>query len=445
MLLVNSEQRLFSSRTRSAHFTDSLSSLNRDAFMKNHDFLSEWNQVPGIIYYPALFLFLFQFYFNNMSWNISLPGSCRTAFLDLAGVLCICGLLCVLIMHDHYVLTFLSIMIICVLYLKYQPWWQDLFGLLLVPVALMIMGMGKKYRTILKCFLLAVVSGYVIALSGQIFGFTRDIITDDSKKIAAVGAGHSLGFYHPNSFAVNALLVCLLVWILWIYRKKALTFLLFWGSAVPIWFITRSRTSILFFVVVPFLTLFTGERRRSSTGPVRKAVGVFLTFLPFIFLAFSIILSLNMEMMYALFNDTPLKNMSTRFVAGGIALETYGVSLLRREIDLSGNITREVCGYTRYLRYIDNGYMNSLIINGALYTAMKLGVLTCVHAKCLKTGNRRLLMLSVVMLLLATMENRGLGFEFNPTYMGLFAALICQNEYYGAAKQPVRTFDLRTI
>ena len=87
-------------------------------------------------------------------------------------------------------------------------------------------------------------------------------------------------------------------------------------------------------------------------------------------------------------------------MAGGIALKTYGVHLLGQEIDLRGNISMEVYGQVRVLRNVDNGYIYSLIQYGALYTVTKLIILSFVHAKCLRTGNRRVLLLSIVMLIL---------------------------------------------
>ena len=391
--------------------------------MKQCDLLSEWQQVPGILFYPALCLFLFQFYFNNIRWNISLPGSYRTFFLDIAGVLCICGLLFVLMMHEHYVWTFLFCILICVLYFKYEPGWQDLFEAVFIPAALVIMAAGKNYRTILKCYLGVVAGCYFLALSGQVFRFTMDAVTYDSHKIERVGIGHSLGFTHPNSLAINAFLICLLVWILWIYRYKVLTFVLFWGAAVPLWFISKSRTCVLFLIAFPVLALFTGESSRSSSRPVRKTAYTFWVLMPFLCLAVSLILCQDLGTLVDMFLNTSVWNLAMRFVAGGIALKTYGIHLLGQEIDLSGNVMMRIHGANMYLVWVDNGYICSLIKYGALFTAIKLGIISCVHVKCLRAVNKRLLLLSAVMLLLAVIEGRGLTAEYNPVILALFAQM----------------------
>ena len=111
------------------------------------------------------------------------------------------------------------------------------------------------------------------------------------------------------------------------------------------------------------------------------------------------------------FYFTSFRSMAMRFVEGGSALRTNGISLLGHE--MNSGVTAKI-DYAEEIEFIvDNAYVTCTIMRGLLWMVLCLGWISFANIKCIRLKDYRLLLVSCCMLVFALMERPGLDVWFN--------------------------------
>ena len=273
----------------------------------------------------------------------------------------------------------------------------------------------KDYRRILLCYLIVYLVQLVISLAGVPAGLTVDVL-----KVEKYGIGHSLGFIHPNVTAQSVFLVLVLLWYLYLKRKRFIAIGLFWAAAAVVYVLCQCRTITIFLAVFPVMAAQlppSGEGTEPDRhGKSGRIAGIAAAASPFLFWGLSVVLSLCMDVIQRT-RGLPFYNMMGRFVQTGIALKKYGFHFLGQKIDCSGRVMMHVNGKTEVLHVLDNAYVTYTIQEGLLFMLPLLGWLSLAAGLCFRKRNDRLLLISLFMLIYALMERGGLLGYYNPLFL----------------------------
>ena len=94
-----------------------------------------------------------------------------------------------------------------------------------------LMACGKDYKKILKCMASVVAVCLVFAGLVMPLGWSLDVTKPEN-----IHPGHSLGIIYPNTWGFLCFFVLMIVWYLYLRRKKIATFVMFWAAAVFMFF-----------------------------------------------------------------------------------------------------------------------------------------------------------------------------------------------------------------
>ena len=387
---------------------------------KFHYLQAEWQKGPEILFFSGLLLFLIHTQMFDINWTNKVAAHVMAAVLDIVAVLC--GLYAALVVYQlkKSISVFLITALVMALFLMQWSGWSYYVRCTAAAVFLILMAGGRNYRSILKCYLIVLLGGCFTALLGLVLHFSEDLAKTEN-----YGVGHSCGYIHPNTAAMYLFLILLLIWYLYLRNKNLPVFALFWAAVIPVWFYMKCRTISGLLICFPFLAMHCEKTQRSEKQMVvrqnRRSWKIFMISMPFLFFLLSLFLSRHMEFLTGVFEKTPLWNMASRFVQGGIALSWYGVTLTGHPIDSSGAIAMELAGYVEPLLLLDNVYISELIYRGLIGVIPELLYLSAVNLKCIRTKDLALLTISNVLLLFGLMEHYTIFPAYNFTLIYLFA------------------------
>ena len=264
----------------------------------------------------------------------------------------------------------------------------------------------KDYIKVLKVILCILVFVLVFAWVGTFIGITVDV-----SKTGREYGGRSFGIIYPNTWGAIVLSALMLLWYLYIHYKPIYSVLLFWSMAVFMWVIVDCRTSAILCAAFPMLSIPAEFMERKSNGK-EKAIGQLLwATMPFIVFGITLILCWKMEWVKDTFYGTKLKTMAMRFVESGYSLRRNGFSLFGHPFaDFDPDVVDSSIKITQIM---DSAYISDLILRGTLWMTACLSWLSFAHWRCLKNRDFRLLIISFIFLILATMERPALDAWFN--------------------------------
>lgn len=287
--------------------------------------------------------------------------------------------------------------------------WQD-SGLPLVMefgVLMLLSNFLGKARTISKVTL-AAFGAYVAFLAiGLAVGWVenRTFSFEYATDVPAYGMGHS------NLPALLLMSILLLIWYLWAADKPLITFVLFWGSASGIWFMTYCRTVAVVMAVFPIANLIrTWLCKRKAGKGMRIAV-----YLPLIFAAVSVALMFWLPTQ-TLFNAKG--NSFLRFTDPYRFAQDHGITMFGTTI--------------RDSYVLDNVYLHLLMYFGIVGLAVTSGVLTWVGGEYYRNKQWAELTMLAIVLFYSLMENAVIHQPFG------FAAMLI-------GRQPTQPGDGRVI
>ena len=268
----------------------------------------------------------------------------------------------------------------------------------------------KDCLKVLKVILYVLVAVLLLAWLGTFWGITVDI-----SKTGREYGGRSFGIIYPNTWGFIVLSTLMLFWYLYIHNKPAYSIILFWGAAMFMWSVVDCRTSAALCAVFPLLSILAEFIERRNAGKEKTFSHILLVCMPFIVFGITLILCWKMEWVKDTFYGTKLKTMAMRFVESGYSLRRNGISLFGHPFyDFDPDVVDSSIKITQIM---DNAYISDLILRGVIWMTVCLSWLCFVHWKCLKGRNFRLLAISFIFLILATMERPALDVWFNYVFL----------------------------
>ena len=279
-----------------------------------------------------------------------------------------------------------------------------------------LMACGKSYKKILKCMASVVALALIIAGIGIPLKWTWNLAKPEN-----VHPGHSLGIAYPNTWGFLCFFVLMIVWYLYMRRKKIATFILFAVASAFMWFYICCRTTAIFTALFPFMALLVdwlediADRNYStySRKPVVQICRWIVVIMPFLMLAFVCCLFINLEWVHKHFYFTWYHNLAMRFVVGGLFIRQYGVHLFGTTIKRNVLQYVNVNGDYVDVKILDSSFAAYLIRRGAIWMTYTLAWLCVGMWKALKKRDFAIPFLSVIILVFAMVERPGLEMWFN--------------------------------
>ena len=282
---------------------------------------------------------------------------------------------------------------------------------------LILLASGKNFSQIVRLFCVLFTGAIAVAALGLLLGYTYGGV-----KTGAYGTGLALGMTYPNTWARVFFLAILLNWYEWGQEKSVFwTFVLFWLAAIPTLFIVKCRTiallMLLFPIVVWMKDLVTGRKELHSIKSHyaqggRRVLKALMIAMPFLCFVLTLLLCSRMELLHKLTYGNYLRNMSKRFVQGGIALKEYGLPLLGKNVDLGHNISVVLNGELEDLYVLDCGYISYGLSRGIIWLVTMMAWQSFANFRCIRNKDDGMLIIGLFMSLLALMEREG----FDPWY-----------------------------
>ena len=372
---------------------------------------------PIILYQIILTLFIFTFYLRRINWIPSWTAPIlRVWTVIFSSVLWSAALSLFYIIASG-------------LNLWKKPIWLILLGVALggltvlganklsvnaysivMDIILCLLAYGKNYRRILHCYLIVSAGTLIMGALLMLVGLAPDKGKPDNPS-----PGHGFGIIYPNDWGYMAFLALIVIWYLWLRRKAVITFVLFWGMTVFLYFVISCRTISLLTAAFPVLALVAEllEKRAGKSGKRRTGLAILFGAIPFLAFLASLLLAWKMEWVHKMFYYTPLHTMAMRFVQGGLAIRHFGFPFIGHIMYLDTEVAAMLNGHKEVLYVMDNAYLSYVIMRGVLWMAGCLSWLAIANVKAWKRRDIRLLYLSAILAVFAMMEWAGLNAWFN--------------------------------
>lgn len=280
-----------------------------------------------------------------------------------------------------------------------------------------LMVCGKNYKKILKCIASVVSFCLVIALLGIPLGFTLDVSKPEN-----IHPGHSLGIAYPNTWGFLCFFVLMIVWYLYLRKKKLVTFIIFGVTAIFMYFYICCRTIALLTVFFPFAAAFVDwleyrTDKKAALGfnksVILKAISWVVIIMPFLMLGFMLLLSLNLEWVHAHFYHTWFHNLAMRFVVGGLFLRQHGVAFIGNVLQTNALQFVRVNDEFIEVRILDSSFATYLLMRGIFWMTYTLGWLCVGMWKAIKKRDFAIPFLCALILIFAMVERPGLEMWFD--------------------------------
>ena len=383
-------------------------------------------------YYAILFLYMVSNLIYMIGWELPLHDFVWNSHVALFSVVMWSSAIYIIVIlavwKDNWKST-IKVIIICI----------SLFGLTvclsrimtrdsyawIVGVLLCILVYGKNYRQILYSFLLLLLITLTVGLVGLYCGFTFD-----AKKPYRVYGGHSLGILYPNNWGFLVFAVLVIIWYLFLRRKKLVSLALFWIVAVFMFkYITCNTIAALALVFPIFASAAEFLQDHTSISSTKKAHRTIIyhaiVLLPFIVFGIMMLLCWKMDWVHEHFYKTPLESAAMRFVEGGYAIRLNGLSLFGQPFK---QWDASITDYARDIEMkIDSAFTHYLVIRGVLWMIWILTWIAYAHYLCLKRRDYRLIVISFFFLVFSMMERPGLDVWYNFVLLYPLADFGCIN------------------
>lgn len=380
---------------------------------------------PDFLYFILVICYVVSEYAERIEWTIDIFSAQRIHFLHYFVLLGSGAYLCYKVavwkkMWDKpYLLLpmILAIGCLCGYFLLFlnKDWKHNkvVFSVV-IDIFLCLMAYGKNYKRLLQCLVFVPIAVLAVAGLGLLVGLTQEFTK------VGTDSTHSLGIIYPNTWGYIAFQAMLLAWYLYLKKKPLITFAMFWGMSVFMYFVIGCRTIAVLSVAFPPVTLLTSwmEKRERKPGAKPGIIGWFAIALPVLCFVFTLVLSLNKEWVavtfYKNFYGTPLHTMSMRFVQSGLAIDAFGFPLFGRPMTLMAPVYLDpATGITEDLYVMDNAYTTFMILKGCLWLACCLSWLTFAQWRSWKNKDYAILMIGCFMLVFAIMERPGMEVWYN--------------------------------
>lgn len=396
-----------------------------------HLFMETIRKGPDVPFFLLVMSYILSEYLIRINWTEDLYNPYHSNIFNISVIFGCGAYLCFKItawkkLWEKPVLLVLLILAaggVCAYFFLYldQDWRHNrVLYAVVVDLFLCVMAYGKNYKRLLQCLvvlpLLTLLVAWLALLMGDASEFAKD---------GTAGGTRSLGMIYPNTWGYIAFQAMLMVWYLFLRKKRAFTLAMFWGMAAFMFFVIGSKTVAALSVLVPLVSLLIDwlEKRERKPGKKPGILAWIIIALPILCYVFSIGASFQMEWVKKTFYSTPLYSFSMRFVQGGIALDEFGFPLIGHSMATTEPVIRVINGTSDQLFVMDNAYSSFTILKGVLWIIACLAWITYGQWRGWKNRDYRILLIGSFMLIFAMMERPGLEVWYNFTLLYPLASI----------------------
>lgn len=288
-----------------------------------------------------------------------------------------------------------------------------------MDTVLITLACGKDFKKLLRITIYVGIVMLIFAAIGVPLGITADLEKPD-----IFIPSHSLGINYPNTWGYLVFLVLMIVWYLYLRHKPIITFILFWPISVFMYFYILCRTIAGLTVIFPVFALITDliEKKADSKfsdtaiNEENKKTGIIawlFIIVPYIAFAFVMFMSYQYEYLHKHFYDGFVRNLSMRFVQGGLFFETYGIPLIGNPYRSNVHTYRNVNGVFEEVGILDSSFASYMIMRGLIWMILILTWLCIAHWKAIKKRDYGIIFLEIIILGFAMIERPGLEMWYN--------------------------------
>ena len=317
-----------------------------------------------LLYYIGMISYILFFMNTEVIWTVPL-----FLFWGMLSMIILTFLLCLSVpKYTIKQLIFISIIFVIVLISGYNCKRLILFY---SSFALIIGAKDMVFRKLLYCHFICIFLLLFVSYTGSQIGMIKDFTTYESydKDLLPGNSGirHSLGYVWPTGFGIHASFVCL-VWFL--LRKGKLGFIsiaLFLFLSYLSMAKCNCRQGVLGIVTLIFFSFLL---RFKITRNYLSRLSLFAVF----FIPVCFVFSLCATLLYDESNLTWIifdLLIGNRLRLGQAAVEKYGISMFGQYFEMTGGDS----GLLEY-NYIDNSFIQSLVLGGWLVTIIMVGIYT---------------------------------------------------------------------
>lgn len=335
-------------------------------------------------------------------------------FIHLYGwplyLILIISILCVLL-KNFFDNTFSAISIFCLLIFSFSfiLSYRNSNSINIIMLLILFWLSNKiNLETVVKCHfytyltitLLAMACSFVGIIDNYtVFSTTRGILR------------YSLGNTYPTDFSAGVMYLildfCYLNRRSWRYRYT-LTIILISIFVVAF---TKAYTSFIFAILIAIIMLFSNTSKKASD------VLKYVNFLSFIVLP---IISVNISAKYFQNRSSLLflinRLLDNRLIYGNLAINRYGVTLFGNHVDMVGAGWGTNTNLLNTYSYIDNGYLQLLLINGILVCGI---ICFCFAIFSLNVKSNTLSWILLVIAISSIVEPRFFYVQYDPFIIGI--------------------------
>lgn len=289
-----------------------------------------------------------------------------------------------------------------------------------MDAVLITLACGKDFKKLLRCTMCVGIVMLILAALGIPLGITADVPKPD-----IFIPSHSLGINYPNTWGYLVFIVLMIVWYLYLRHKPVITFALFWAVSAFMYFYILCRTIAGLTIIFPVFALVTDliEKRADTKladsmeleGGTHKTgiIGWLFVSVPYLAFAFMMFMSYQYEYIHKHFYDGFVRNLSMRFVQGGLYFETYGIPLVGNPYRRNVHTYRNVNGVFEEVGILDSSFASYMIMRGLIWMVLILAWLCLAHWKAIKKRDYGIIFLEIFILGFAMIERPGLEMWYN--------------------------------
>lgn len=279
-------------------------------------------------------------------------------------------------------------------------------------ISLVIIGVasyGEDYKVIMKRMLFLQAILLMITIFCSITGVTRDyIILRSSGNLR-----HSLGFTYPSIMSQIILFIVLIYLYFNNYTINKCEFILFQVVNILSYLFTNSRTEFLIFELMMLFVLLNYKYNIIEKIMKKGKIAIYgFIILPIISLIFVLCYPLGGIISKI---DSAL---SGRLMIQNQVLMEEGISIFGKDIEMVGygleDTTNHNLKVASKYNYIDNEYMQILIINGLIIYIFIIFIINYVLMKLYKENKKNEFILIYIYLLFATINSVLFGIIYSP-------------------------------
>lgn len=237
---------------------------------------------------------------------------------------------------------------------------------------------------------------------------------------------HSLGFAHPNRFALHIFMICIYYLYINYYKIKIRQIIMIFFLGFFTLFLSDGRTSCLgIFLVLIIAILNRYNLKRKKDSIIEKNIKIVST----LSVIFSISFSILAPVLYLLgiFKINSESTFGSRIYMSSQGIRNYGITLFGQKIDLVTSIMARLTG--RVANGIDNAYIYILVNYGVIILLLFIALIVVALKYAIKRSDYAGVLCFLIIIAVGIMENQILNIESDLFLLYVGKALYDRKKY----------------